>query len=708
VFRAELEAYNRVSKQFSQYHKYFFDIVYTMCYCPQLFFNQSIYSMSGTNLAEITILVIVLLLVANVCLYLSRKINISFALILVMLGSLATLFQQHIPGLSHFNLTHELLFYIFLPALLFESAVNIDFRRFRKDFTIITLFATLGVVLAAGVTGVLVSQVLGLPLYFGFLFAAIISSTDPIAVIAIFKDLGLPKRLIQLVDSESMLNDATSIILANLILSFAAIGFSASSFVTNAVEFTYIVSSSLVIGLGLATITAKVIQFLKNEVLIEVTLTVALAYLTFIFAEEIGASGIIATVSSGMVVGNFGRHKFSPQVKLFMKEIWHYLAFIANSIVFFLIGLNFNLAFLRDNFLTVVLVYLAVQLGRSVAIYSIGLIYNRVSKNPIPQSWLHILNWGGLRGALPIAVVLTIPQLSDSEALLSSFPLDTSAILFNYTAAVVIMSLFINGPTIRPLLQWLKADRQTIKEQIETLLLKIYVMSQSFKRIKHLEKIGELSEHGFSGNQRFMHDFQDATRELKLFAQKHPLDLQKAMYGLAFRIEKETFIKLSEKAVISDRILNRLLLKLDEGLDLIDKGVFPRDFSRNKQMLNIMQTSKKDLSLQELFFYRKAREFANLEVLDQFRVFAKIPSLRPLIKDVRESYNKLFAKNRMVCTDLQERFGIECQKFERDLYYNEFVATEESILKELEMEGRASHSVTQTLQTLFTSPQLKG
>jgi CPA1 family monovalent cation:H+ antiporter len=118
------------------------------------------------------------------------------------------------------------------------------------------------------------------------------------------------------------------------------LGFSASSFLGNAVEFTFIVSSSLAIGLVLATVTAKVIQYLKNEVLIEITLTIALAYLSFILAEEIGASGIIATVSSGIVVGNFGRHKFSPQVKVFMKEIWDYLAFIANSIVFFLIGLK--------------------------------------------------------------------------------------------------------------------------------------------------------------------------------------------------------------------------------------------------------------------------------------------------------------------------------------------------------------------------------
>jgi hypothetical protein len=352
--------------------------------------------------------------------------------------------------------------------------------------------------------------------------------------------------------------------------------------------------------------------------------------------------------------------------------------------------------------LLVVGVYLAVQIGRSVAIYSIGYIYNQFSSNPVPKNWLHILNWGGLRGALPIAVVLTIPNFSDLSLLSAGIP-DT---FFNYTAAVVIFSLFINGPSIRPLLQLLKADRPTVKESIETLLLKVYVMNRSFKHIKHLEKAGEISKQAFSGNQKFLHDFQDATKELRNFAKNNSVELHQALYSLAFRIEKESFIKLNERSIISDRILHRLLVKLEEGLDLIDRGVFPRDFSRNKQMLNIMQTSKKDLSLQELFFYRKAREFANLEVLDQFKVFSNIPGIRPLIKDVSKTYKHFFEKNRNVCGDLEDRFGIECQKFEKDLYYNEFIATEERILKELQMEGRASSSVTKALQSLFKSVQV--
>ena len=176
------------------------------------------------GITELVFLISMLLLVANFVLFFSRKLNMPYAIVLFLIGITASnilpLTSNYFPfvsQLSEISLSPELLLSVFLPPLLFESSFNIDFRRFKKDFSLIAILATWGVLISSFVLAFSLSALFSLPFYISLLFAAVISSTDPIAVIAIFKDLGLSKRLIQLIDSESMLNDATSFILVKSI-----------------------------------------------------------------------------------------------------------------------------------------------------------------------------------------------------------------------------------------------------------------------------------------------------------------------------------------------------------------------------------------------------------------------------------------------------------------------------------------------------------
>ncbi len=648
-----------------------------------------------------------LLLLANLILFLSKKVKLPFAVLLVLVGaSLYPLRQQGgLFSLQDINLTPELLFFVFLPALLFESSFNIDFRKLSKDIDIVILLATAGVLISTIITGFLVSNFINLPLPIAFLFAAVISSTDPIAVISIFKELGIPKRLIQLVDSESMLNDGTSLILSKFVSSSLAIGIAGGSLVTDLMSgiesFFYVIIVSVGLGVFVGVVTAKVIEKIKNEFLIEVSITLAVSYLTFIVSEEfLGSSGIISTVLTGVILGNYGRDKFSPKVKHLLKEIWEYISFVANSLVFILVGATYGIRFLIDYWPQIILASIAVYIGRAVAVYSMGWLHNTINKEKsLPLSWIHILWWGGMRGALPIAVISYLTKGIDNDSgILVAFEND---LLFT-TVGVVFFSLVVSGLTMRPLIRLLKVDKPKPQETIERLLIKALVLNKAIKRIKHLEKLGEISgSHRFL-DKKFLLDFRRTTRNLRSAFEDDPILFQKTTFTYAFHIEREVFIKLREKNIIPSKILRRLENKLLHGIDLIDKGIFPRDFAKTKSMQKIAFNSRKNLSLEEVYLYRKAREFANLEVLSQLESFIEIPVLEPCMANIAENYREFYEKNKRICKALEEKNASEIVQFEEHLCYNEFLATEEDVLNEMEVNGKVSKAVlTELQQSLF-------
>jgi CPA1 family monovalent cation:H+ antiporter len=384
---------------------------------------------------------VLLFAVATAVALLARWLRVPYTVALVIAG-------LTLGGASSFtapHLTKELLYAVFLPGLLFEAAFHLRFAKFWENKVTILALAVPGVLAATALTTALLTPaanalhfVEGFSMAQGLVFGALISATDPIAVTALFRSLGVPKRLGVLVEGESLLNDGTAAVLFSLILAFVAheggtVGGATLSFVT-------VVGLGAFVGIAVSFAASKVIQQVDDP-MIEITLTTIAAYGSFVLAEQFHASGVIATVAAGMVCGNYGaRTGMSPSTRIAVESFWEYVAFALNSIVFLLIGLDVHVDALAASWEPILIAYLCVTLGRAVVIYAVaGLM--RPTREAIPWSWTAILAWGGLRGGLSMVLVL---------GLAPGFP--HRELLVTMTFGVVVLSILVQGLTMAPLL----------------------------------------------------------------------------------------------------------------------------------------------------------------------------------------------------------------------------------------------------------------
>ena len=314
-------------------------------------------------------------------------------------------------------LTHDLIFDIVLPPLLFEAALNLRWREFRRELAPIVALSTVGVLLCAGAVAAGLVHWAGWPLEPALIFGALISATDPIAVIALLKETGVSGRLKLLIEAESLINDGTAAVLFTTILVWAshdpAQAGGALPIITALVS---IAGGGLLVGSAVGLI-ATLIAGRIDDHLIETALSVLAAYGSFLIAERLHASGVLATVGAGIVMGNLGvlgvevtpGFALTPRGRAFVLEFWEFAAFLANSLVFLLIGSALaGVDFRREGWRTLALTVLLALMGRAVAVYPIALAFIR-SRWAIPFAEQHLLWWGGLRGALALALALALP-----------------------------------------------------------------------------------------------------------------------------------------------------------------------------------------------------------------------------------------------------------------------------------------------------------
>lgn len=640
----------------------------------------------------------VFLILASSCKYIGEKINFPAPILLVLAGSSLYFLQGVFPALENFILTPEILFMGLLPPLLFESAMHINYRKLKKDWFLIFGLGIGSVVLGTLLGGAVLHLVLGFPIWVSLLFAALISPTDPVAVISIFKNLGVPQRLLQIVDMSSMINDASAVFVTKLILSLASLAFAGETIIASGgdvfeiIWFTIISTlGAVVVGVSLAFLVGWTIQNLKNEMLIEVSFTFVLAFLSYIIAQEIfGFSGILATISAAIFMGNFGREKFSPEVKKYMKKIWEYVAFLGNSLIFLLVGFSFGLADLFNNLNLILIVSLLLLAVRSVSVYPVWFLNNSLSNKNIPLSWTHIINWGGIRGALPIALALSLPE-NGSFAFRGE--------IISLTIGVVLMSLLINGLTIKRMIRWFKIDEPTLLEKIQSSIAGTIAATKSRKYIKTLNVLGEISKISEQEvDKRYKKQILEISTHFRNLSKKDRNNIKKVFYKMAFQIEKETFIKLFEQDIISENILFKLNSKIEEGVDLIEEGIFPEEFNQDKVMRALSKKSKKGFKLKDHFLYRKARELANLEVVQQISIFEDVDILKDIYQEIVDTYNKLIQKNRKISNDLLLKNKDKIEKYEKDFCDCEFVAMENKIIQDLTEEGQLDSTTIKILR----------
>jgi CPA1 family monovalent cation:H+ antiporter len=351
---------------------------------------------------------------------------------------------MHMAALPH--LTKELLFEVFLPGLLFEAAYHLEVRELRDNSWTIGALAVPGVIAAIVLTAVLLifsTSLIGgstlLDWKTALFFGCVIAATDPVAVTSLFRELKAPRRLHVLMESESLLNDGTSIVFLTLMLSYFA-GNSPTA-LSLGMDFVRIAGVGaligLVIGWGVSRVRTKL-----DDAAIEITLTTIAAYGSFVAAEELHCSGVVATVVAGVVCGNAGRHHaMSAQTRAAVDSFWEWLAFALNSAVFLLLGAEVSLSVLAAEWKLVLLAALAALGARTVVASVVAATLSRTGER-MPRGWLPVLAWGGLRGALSLVLALSLPAEAGHKPLIVAM-----------TAGTVVLSLIGQGTTMPLLLR---------------------------------------------------------------------------------------------------------------------------------------------------------------------------------------------------------------------------------------------------------------
>jgi len=378
---------------------------------------------------------LVFLLIAGAVAMLTRRLRVPYSVGLVLTGIILSFF----PFFAGVPFTKELIFNVFLPPLVFEAALQIHWKELRRELPVILMLATVGVCLSLGVTALGMRYLAGWEWISALLFGALIAATDPVSVIATFKEAKVQGRLRLLVEAESLFNDGTAAVAFGVIVA-AATG---STLGGSGVAKTLVVSMAG--GILCGGLMAGVLLLLAGRTedhLVEIALTTFAAYGSFILAERFHFSGVLASLTAGLVVGNIGPlGAISPRGREAVAAYWEWLGFIANSLIFMDIGIHLSWQHFAGALVPAAIAILLVTLGRALAVYPCCALFQKSALH-VQGQHQHVLFWGGLRGALALALALGLPPDVPHR--------DT---IISVCFVVVSFSIFVQGLTMTPLLR---------------------------------------------------------------------------------------------------------------------------------------------------------------------------------------------------------------------------------------------------------------
>ncbi|HUU84653.1 MAG TPA: cation:proton antiporter [Phycisphaerae bacterium] len=396
------------------------------------------------------IAVITLLVVASAVAMLVRRIKLPYTIALVVAGLAMGAARGLLPeSVLSLHLSEDLLMAVLLPALLFEAAFHVNLTDFKANVRAILLLAlpgvALGIALAGGAFAVVLPWFdLQVSLLIACLIGSMLAATDPVSVIALFKELGAPKRLALIMEGESLLNDGVAVVAFSALAAAAGYGPNAGQVdAAWVVRFLLLeIGGGLVIGLALGALVSWVLSLTEDH-LVEITLTTVLAYGAYLLAFKVHASGVIAVVAAGMMCGNFGsKHGMSPATRLAVVSFWEYATFAVNSIVFLLIGMEIELSRLTAVLPAAAVVFLILTVVRAGVIWSVAPLAERW-EGAFGRGWRPVLTWGGLRGGISMVLALWVVQAGIARGR------EIRDLVF----ATVLIILLLQGTTIGPLLR---------------------------------------------------------------------------------------------------------------------------------------------------------------------------------------------------------------------------------------------------------------
>ncbi len=412
-------------------------------------------------IADVILFIAGMLAVAVAAAGLVRRLPVPYTVLLVLLGMALGALARNVDALEPllaFRLTPELVLFVFLPVLIFESAFNLNARQLIKDLAPILMLAVPALLVSTAVIGAGLWAITGLALLPALLFGALISATDPVAVVALFRELGVAQRLTVLVEGESLLNDATALVLFKILLAMAlggALGW--SQVAEGVVDFPLVFLGGALIGIAVGVGASEIVHRTRADETAALVMTFVAAYAAFAIAEMLHTSGVVAVTCAALSFAAIAVARASQAALEAVRQVWEVAAMICNSLLFLLMGLSLHLPSLAANAGVIAVALALMLLARAIPVYLLLPVTLRHFTLPrISRGEQHVLWWGGLRGGLGIAIALSIPETLPERELIQAL-----------TLGAVLFTLLVNAPSVRPVIHRLGIDRMSDEEQAE-------------------------------------------------------------------------------------------------------------------------------------------------------------------------------------------------------------------------------------------------
>jgi Na+/H+ antiporter len=517
---------------------------------------------------------------------LAGRTRIPYTIAMLLAGAVVGLVIRYVPGVAESTwsellrrgaaLRPELILLVFLPALVFESAYAIEVHDLRKNLGAVVVLAIPVLVVTAFATAGLMMVLTRGSWDWGFgpaiVFGVLISATDPVAVVAILRELGVSKRLGVVIEGESLLNDGTAIVLFTLVLGLLTGEVAQLEAGSAVLRFLWVASGGLVIGLALAWAISRWIGALFNDPLSEITLTLVLAYAAMLVAESLRVSGVMAVVASGLWMSSDGRTRVSPEVAHFLHRFWATLGYLANTLIFFLVGLIIAVEIGAASATDLILIA-----GTFVAVMAVRFALNWASQ-PLLHRWSEglsfgdctVLSWGGLRGAVSLALALLVAHDTRVDE-------DLRHQILLVTAGVVFLSILVNGGTMGRLLSWLGYDRLSLGEQLGLLTVRAHAIDRvrrslvEVSRSRHLRAVSW--QHVTANVDERRHNLEQEIVALRNQLASEPARERAAgHWRRVLAIERHAYWQAHADGTLGAEAVTRLSHDIDRQLDRIDRG----------------------------------------------------------------------------------------------------------------------------------------
>jgi CPA1 family monovalent cation:H+ antiporter len=533
---------------------------------------------------------ILIFVIACIVAILAKYIKWPYTITLVIAGIIVAALGIQAP----FKLDRDILFQILLPPLLFEGAFYMRMDHLKQNSKVILLLILPGLMFAVFFTGIMLNLFFpAIPLIFALLLAAIVIPTDPAAILAFYRDMKIPKKLKAIIEGESVFDDGLAIVLFNVIVGIILVAdmsggnmiITSGSIGNGILEFLKLSFLGIVLGWAAGYVTVLIIKKIDDK-FTEIMITVILAFGIFAVAEMVGASGVFAVVIAGLMLGNYGtRFAMAPSTRMSLISFWSFLAFGVNSILFILIGMNVGISAIIENIWIIVVTVLLLWAARAMVIGVIGLAVNR-KKVELQKRGQVMMWWGGLRGAIPIVMALSIPVfLADG---ITPFP--HRELILTTTFGVVLATLLVQGLTLRRVLKGLGFSDAGKKGQPE--MQASALMRDSSAVLMTLKEDGDFQRDGYDWlSAKFAQANSMLLTEMGALMNDNgfiPKEEYTAAIKESLALKRNAVKEAWEKKMITGDAAEKLIIEIDEQIKSQDTEQSDLKLERPTEMLKRM------------------------------------------------------------------------------------------------------------------------